>query len=63
VSLIASSGLPHQFRTTRVDPLLDARDYAAIRRQTPESSPHVWQDFRAAYSLDPALRAEAAAAL
>jgi pyruvate formate lyase activating enzyme len=62
VALVAASGLPHQFRTTRVDALLDESDYVEIRRQIPQSSPHVWQEFRAAYSLDPALRAEAVAA-
>ncbi|MDD4102127.1 MAG: anaerobic ribonucleoside-triphosphate reductase activating protein [Kiritimatiellae bacterium] len=61
LALVAASGVPHQFRTTRVDPLLDEVDYAEIKRQIPESSPHVWQDFRSAYSLDPSLRAEAAA--
>ncbi|MBP5321420.1 MAG: anaerobic ribonucleoside-triphosphate reductase activating protein [Kiritimatiellae bacterium] len=58
VELIARSGVAHQFRTTRVDPLLDAADYAAILRQIPPGSPHVWQTFRPEYSLDPALRAE-----
>ncbi|MDD2456755.1 MAG: anaerobic ribonucleoside-triphosphate reductase activating protein [Kiritimatiellae bacterium] len=62
VALVAASGLPHQFRTTRVDALLDERDYAEIRRQIPASSPHVWQEFRAGYSFDPALRPEAAVA-
>lgn len=54
--LIAASGVPHLFRTTRVDPLLDAADYDAIRAQIPPGSPHVWQTFRPEYSLDPALR-------
>ena len=56
VRLIAASGVEHQFRTTRVDPLLDADDYEEILRQIPEGSPHVWQKFRPEYSLDPALR-------
>ena len=55
-ALIARSGVAHQFRTTRVDPLLDASDYEAILRQIPPGSPHVWQTFRPEYSLDPALR-------
>jgi pyruvate formate lyase activating enzyme len=56
LSLIAASGVPHAFRTTRVDPLLSERDYDAIRRQIPGDSRHVWQAFRPAYSHDPALR-------
>ncbi|MDR2850249.1 MAG: anaerobic ribonucleoside-triphosphate reductase activating protein [Verrucomicrobiota bacterium] len=46
LALIASSGVAHQFRTTRVDPLLSEQDYAAIRAQVPPGSPHVWQAFR-----------------
>lgn len=46
VKLIASSGISHQFRTTRVDPMLTADDYAAITEQIPDGSPHVWQTYR-----------------
>ncbi len=60
LALVAESGVAHHFRTTRVDPLLDKRDYLLIKAQIPASSPHVWQEFRANYSLDPALRIEAA---
>ena len=44
--LIASSGIAHHFRTTRVDALLSEHDYAAIARQIPVGSQHVWQTFR-----------------
>ena len=57
--LIAGSGLPHEFRTTRVDPLLSADDCAEIARQVPEGSMHKWQRFRPEHSLDPALRVPA----
>jgi pyruvate formate lyase activating enzyme len=56
MALIASSGVPHAFRTTRVDPLLSEREYGDIRTQIPQGSPHAWQSFRPAYSHDPALR-------
>ncbi|MDX9794732.1 MAG: anaerobic ribonucleoside-triphosphate reductase activating protein [Kiritimatiellia bacterium] len=55
VALIAGSGVAHQFRTTRVDPLLSGSDYVAIRRQIPDGSPHVWQAFRPDACLNPAL--------
>ncbi len=55
VNLIASSGVAHQFRTTRVDPFLNSSDYDAIQQQIPANSPHVWQTFRPEHSLDPAL--------
>ena len=61
IRLIADSGLPHAFRTTRVDPLLTDRDYTRLAEQVPAGSPHTWQLFRPAYSHDPALRAVAAA--
>jgi len=54
--LIADSGVPHAFRTTRVDPLLSERDYARLVAQIPVDSAHTWQRFRPAYSRDPALR-------
>jgi len=56
MELIAASGVPHLFRTTRVDPLLTASDYIGLKTQIPKASPHVWQPFRAAFSRDPALR-------
>ena len=54
--LIAKSGVPHHFRTTRVDPLLSEREYGHIRTQIPLGSQHKWQPFRSAYSHDPSLR-------
>lgn len=61
LDLIASSQVPHLFRTTRVDPLLTAPDYRDLLTQIPHASAHVWQPFRAMYSHDPALRAAAEA--
>ena len=56
LALIATSGVPHAFRTTRVDPLLSEQEYGDIRTQIPQGSPHAWQSFRAAFSREPALR-------
>ena len=56
VALIAGSGLPHQFRTTRVPPLLSDADCAVIARQVPPGSPHVFQAFQPGHALDPSLR-------
>jgi pyruvate formate lyase activating enzyme len=55
LALIAASGVPHAFRTTRVDPLLSEQEYGDIRTQIPHGSPHAWQAFRAAFSREPAL--------
>lgn len=55
--LIARSGLPHEFRTTAVTPLLTEADRSEIRGQIPAGSHHRWQDFRPEHSLDPKLRA------
>lgn len=44
--LIAASGIPHQFRTTRVETLLTPEDCAEIERQIPPGSPHCWQTYR-----------------
>jgi len=54
--LIAASGLPHEFRTTRVEALLSADDCGEIARQVPSGSAHKWQRFRSEHSLDKALR-------
>ncbi|MFZ4396929.1 MAG: anaerobic ribonucleoside-triphosphate reductase activating protein [Kiritimatiellia bacterium] len=53
--LIAASGLPHEFRTTRVEALLSGEDCGEIARQVPVGSTHKWQRFRAEHSLDKAL--------
>lgn len=60
MSLIAKAGVPHTFRTTRVDPLLSEHEYGHIRTQIPQGSPHTWQPFRPAYSRDESLRSLAA---
>ena len=54
--IIAASGLPHEFRTTRVEALLSAEDCGEITRQVPSGSAHKWQRFRPEHSLDKALR-------
>jgi len=46
VDIIASSGIDHQFRTTQYHELLADEDYTKIKNMIPDSSPHVWQDFR-----------------
>ena len=61
VRLIASCGLPHEFRTTRVEPLLSAEDCSEIVRQVPAGSVHKWQRFRPEHSLDKSLRPAVAA--
>jgi len=58
--LIAASGLPHEFRTTRVEALLSAEDCGEIARQVPAGSTHKWQRFRPEHSLDYSLRPPAA---
>ena len=60
MALIAKAGVPHAFRTTRVDPLLSEHEYGRIRNQIPPGSTHTWQPFRPAYSRDPRLRQAAA---
>ncbi len=59
IRLLAASGIPHQFRTTVVAPLLTLLDLDAIRRLLPDNSSHIRQPFRAEHALDPALRAQA----
>lgn len=56
MTLIAASGLPHEFRTTAVTRLLTADDMAAIRAQIPQGSPYRVQPFRPEHALSPALR-------
>lgn len=56
MGLIVESGIPHEFRTTRVEALLDEDDIAAIGRLVPEGSQHVFLDFRPEHAADPALR-------
>jgi pyruvate formate lyase activating enzyme len=56
MAAIASSGLPHVFRTTVVPSLLDDEDIAALLEALPPGSPHRLQAFRPGAALDPALR-------
>lgn len=53
---IAVSGLPHEFRTTRVEPLLPPDACRRLEAQIPTGSRHRWQTFRPEHSLDPGLR-------
>ena len=46
VHIIATSGIAHQFRTTRVDAMLTEDDFVTISEQIPNGSPHVWQSYR-----------------
>jgi len=59
VELIAASGLPHEFRTTVVKPLLSDADMKAICRMIPAGSPHRLQVFRPEHALDQSLRIDA----
>ena len=59
MALVVSSGLPHQFRTTKVTPLLTDGDCAEIERQIPQGSPFKWQTFIPDNALDPELRGKA----
>jgi pyruvate formate lyase activating enzyme len=58
VRILAASGLPHEFRTTRVESLLSSADCTALTGQLPPSSVHKWQLFRPEHALDPALRGD-----
>ena len=53
MSLVASSSIPHLFRTTCVKPLLDDRDLDEIARMVPQGSRHVFQPFRSGKVLCP----------
>ena len=56
ITLIAQSGISHEFRTTVVRPLLSDRDVQEIKTMVPLGSPHRLQKFRPENALDPALR-------
>lgn len=56
ITLIAESGIEHQFRTTHVPALLSEADLDAIRLLVPTGSPHRIQPFVPANALDPKLR-------
>lgn len=55
LSLIASSGLPHLFRTTVPPGLLTKEDVAAIRALIPKGSPYITQPCRTENALEPEL--------
>jgi pyruvate formate lyase activating enzyme len=54
IELLASSGVPHHFRTTVVPAILSAADLAAIRALLPITSLHVCQPCRLDLARDPA---------
>jgi len=56
IHLIAASGLPHEFRTTFVRPLLTDSDMEALRRALPPGSPYRVQAFVPELAADPCLR-------
>jgi len=53
IAVIASSGIPHIFRTTLVKPLLSEDDTIRIVRMVPAGSSHVFQEFRSDRILCP----------
>ena len=53
IAVIASSGIPHLFRTTFVKPLLSENDAAKIREMVPSGSRHVFQEFKSERVLRP----------
>jgi len=59
MNLILHSGVAHEFRTTRVTPLLSTGDMDRIRAQIPEGSFHRLQTFRPELARDPGLAAAA----
>jgi pyruvate formate lyase activating enzyme len=59
VGLLAQSGIPHEFRTTVVPPLLTDADLADIANALPAGSPHRRQPFRPAHALAAWLRDDA----
>ncbi len=52
IEIIASCGIPHEFRTTRVNPLLSEADCGAIEGLVPPGSLHKWQTFRPENAMD-----------
>lgn len=59
MELIASSGLPHQFRTTWVKSLLSEDDLKSVRALLPKGEELTVQTFRPEHALDFSLRQEA----
>jgi pyruvate formate lyase activating enzyme len=56
IKIIARSGIPHEFRTTVVKPLLSENDISSIRETIPAGSRHTLQVFNPENAYDPALR-------
>lgn len=56
ISLIASSGVEHLFRTTDVTPMLSSQDHENIKDLVPQGSCHVVQPFIPENALAPSLR-------
>jgi pyruvate formate lyase activating enzyme len=57
IRILAASGVPHQFRTTVVKPLLNDADLDEIASLLPPGSRHVRQQFRAELARDSRLHA------
>lgn len=55
IEVTANSGVPHEFRTTFVEAMLNRGDLAEIRRIIPQISPHRIQTFRSEHCLNPTL--------
>jgi len=55
MNLILVSGVEHEFRTTRVTPLLSEGDVERVRAQVPAGSFHRLQTFRPELARDPGL--------
>jgi len=55
ISLIAQSGIPHQFRTTNVNTLLSPDDLKKIHALIPQNSPYILQDFKPDNVYNPGL--------
>jgi len=59
IRILATSRIPHLFRTTLVGPLLSEKDIDEIASLLPRGARHVRQGFRADLARDPQLRATA----
>jgi pyruvate formate lyase activating enzyme len=56
IGLIGGSGIPHEFRTTVVRPLLTDHDILSIRELVPAGSQYTLQEFNPENAFDEALR-------
>ena len=56
IETIAQSGLPHEFRTTYVTPLLSEEDIHQIKKHLPQGASLRIQPFQCELALDPQLR-------